>query len=265
MNRSDMAAMAATPTAAFISLLLPSTGVDSQGYADRGPHRLSTLELAQSLYEGLLPLAEQFKVVIAGGDVNCWNHPLAINVALLGTPGPNGPLRRTEAQHGDWIMVTGELGGSILGRHFTFTPRVVEAQQLRRDYTLHAGMDISDGLALDLWRLCSASGVGAVINAAAVPISAAAYELAGRSSNKMALEHALSDGEDFELLFTLPAAEGKRLLAEQPLTGVAVAHIGQVVAEAGLWLETPQGERQPLEPKGFQHGTEFQQGKKPSD
>src|SRR3954464_13750303 len=116
-NLSDLAAMAATPVAAFISLAIPHLGA-----AGSGP-----LETAIGLYEGMLPLASEFDIAIAGGDTNTFDGPLVISVTAIGTPLPQGPLRRSGGHPGDWIMVTGSLGGSILGQMFDFTPRVREA------------------------------------------------------------------------------------------------------------------------------------------
>ena len=253
VNLSDMAAMAARPVAAIISLLLPSEAALRNTFGSQPP--LDTLELAKRLYEGLLPLAQTHNVAIAGGDVNVWDHPLAINVTVLGEAGPAGPLRRTGARPGDWIIVTGQLGGSILGHHFDFEPRVNEALALASAFQLHAGMDISDGLALDLSRLAAASGCGAVLDWDAVPVSDAARTLAAAQPEQgTALDHALGDGEDFELLLAVPEKEARRLLDQQPLAGVPVTCIGQFVEEAGLWAQDASGQRTPLAPRGFLHG-----------
>lgn len=252
VNLSDMAAMAARPVAAIVSLLLPSDVALPKSFAGRPPY--DTLELAKRLYEGLLPLAQAHGVAIAGGDVNVWHHPLAINVTVLGEAGRTGPLRRTEAKPDDWIIVTGQLGGSILGHHFDFEPRVAEALALASAYRLHAGMDISDGLALDLSRLASASGCGAVLDLDAIPISPAAHTLAAREKQSTALEHALGDGEDFELLLAVPEEEARRMIADQPLPGVPLTCVGRMINEPGLWAQDAAGRRTPLAPRGFVHG-----------
>jgi len=236
VNLSDIAAMAGRPTAAVIALALPRTG---------------GLALARELYEGLLPLAEQFGVALAGGDTNSWDGPLAISVTLLGAVSPRGALTRSGARPGDRILATGEFGGSILGRHFDFEPRVIAATALHARYDLHAGIDVSDGLSLDLHRICLASQCGAVLDLANIPISQAAVELA-KQDGKSALEHALSDGEDFELLLAVPPEEARRIVAEQAV-GVKVTDIGEFVTEAGLWSRASDGVRSPLAPKGYQH------------
>src|SRR4051812_35331900 len=128
-NLSDLAAMAAKPLAAFISLALPRAGGAS----------LTALEMAIQLYEGLLPLAAEFGVNIAGGDTNTYDGPLVLSVTALGTTSGRGPLTRSGGQVGDWLLVTGSLGGSILGHMLDFTPRVTEAMLLHQRYDLHAG------------------------------------------------------------------------------------------------------------------------------
>ncbi len=100
--------------------------------------------------------------------------------------------------------MTGPLGGSILGKHLDFTPRVREALALHAAVALHAMIDISDGLAADVAHLCAESGCGAVLRADAIPVADAARAMTdGRSP----LEHALGDGEDFELVFAVSPAD----------------------------------------------------------
>jgi thiamine-monophosphate kinase len=245
-NLSDLAAMAARPVAALISLVLPS-----RGSGQRGP-----LQLAVALYEGLLPLAAEFDVAIAGGDVNTFDGPLAISVTALGRPSGRGPLLRSGGQPGDWLLVTGALGGSILGRMFDFTPRVREALLLHERHELHAGVDISDGLALDLTRIAAESNCGAVVFTERVPISPDAYRLAEQEQaadrEASALQHALGDGQDFELLLAVAPDTAEAILREQPLD-CPITHVGELLAEPGLWEQDPTGRRQELEPKGWLH------------
>ena len=236
VNLSDMAAMAGRPTAVVVGVVLPRTG---------------GLRLAQELALGMIPLAERFDVAFAGGDTNTWDGPLVISVTVLGTPSAQGPLRRNGARPGDTIVVTGSFGGSLLGHQFDFEPRVREALALHERYELHAGIDVSDGLSLDLARLAEASGCGAALRLDAVPIAAAAEELS-RRDGRTPLEHALGDGEDFELVLALPAASARRMLAEQPLD-VPLTAIGEFVAEPGLWQVSAAGVRTPLKPCGFEH------------
>ncbi len=238
VNLSDLAAMAARPLAAVVSVCLPRPG----GY-----------ELAKALVEGMLPLAEKYDVAIAGGDTNSWEGPLVISVTLLGTITERGPLRRDGARLGDRILVTGALGGSILGRHLDFEPRVREALLLNEQYRIHAGTDISDGLSLDLSHLADASGCGAVLHTTNVPVHDDARRLAReRNDGPTPLDRALSDGEDFELILAVPPADAEAILAEQPLD-VPLTDIGEFVAEPGLWQVDARGARRELVPRGWEH------------
>ena len=226
VNLSDLAAMAAKPLAVVVSVVLPQDGAGG----------LSGFDLAVALYRGMLPLAEQMDVAIAGGDTNTWEGPLAISITALGTTTKHGPLARSGALPGDQLLVTGLLGGSILGRHLDVQPRVREALLLHDRYELHAGIDVSDGLALDTSRLAEASGCGAAIVPAAIPISPAAVELA-KQDGLTPLEHALGDGEDFELVLAVPPDAATDILKEQPLD-VPITRIGEIIAEKGLWQRT---------------------------
>ena len=234
VNLSDLAAMAAEPLAVVVTLTLPTR---------RGDDLLS---LAQSLYEGMLPLAEEFGAPIVGGDTNIQDVPLVSSATVIGKVPPFGPRTRTGGRPGDRLLVTGTLGGSIFGHHLDFTPRVREALQLNADYDLHAGMDISDGLALDTSRLAEASGCGAVIDVQRVPISAAARTLDNPLSG------ALGDGEDFELLLALAPDVAPRVLKNQPLE-CGLTDIGELVEATGLWQRDGAGVRSPLEPTGWKH------------
>jgi thiamine-monophosphate kinase len=245
-NLSDLAAMAARPLAAFISLALPRRPAAAR----------TTLELAIALYEGLIPIAAEFDLAIAGGDTNTHDGPLVISATLLGEVTERGPLTRSGGRVGDWLLITGQLGGTILGHAFDFAPRVREALLLNERYMLHAGMDISDGLALDASRLAAASGCGALLKLAQIPIAPVAYVLSDQEKaadrNGAALAHALGDGEDFELLIAAAPDVAARMIHEQPL-GCPITHVGELIAEEGLWQQTPEGSRIPLEPTGWLH------------
>lgn len=243
VNLSDLAAMAARPVAALVALTLPREGA---------------MALAKRLYEGLIPLAQEFGVALAGGDTNTWDGPLVISVTLLGEVTDRGPLLRSGAKAGDAIVVTGRLGGSRLGHQFDFTPRVREALWLAEHARLHAGIDLSDGLSLDLWRLCQASGVGAIVDTSQVPVSDAAEAWAAQlGDGSTALEHALADGEDFELLLAISRESAEQLVKEQPL-GCGLSMIGEFVSGAGtgsgdLWQRDAAGRQSPLVPRGYEH------------
>lgn len=238
VNLSDLAAMAARPVAAVVALALPRHGA---------------LDLAKALYEGMLPLAEEFDTVIAGGDTNTWDGPLVISVTALGEPTSRGVLTRGGAQPRDAIVVTGAFGGSILGRHFDFTPRVAESLYLHEHYRLDAATDVSDGLSLDLWHICEESNCGAELDLAAIPIHKDAHRFATQlDDGSTPLDHALSDGEDFELILAVPQEELPTLLADHKLSAALTA-IGRFTAERGLWSFDPTGARRSLEPRGYQH------------
>jgi thiamine-monophosphate kinase len=238
VNLSDLAAMAARPLAAVLAVALPRKG---------------GRELAVQLYEGLLPLAEKYDLAIAGGDTNSWDGPLVITATLLGQVTARGPLMRQGAQAGDRIVVSGAFGGSILARHFDFEPRVNEALLLNERYELHAGMDVSDGLAIDLARLVRESHVGAIVETDRVPIHDDARRLAQqRNDGRTPLAHALGDGEDFELLLAAPPDVARRMITEQPLE-VPLTDIGQFTAEPGLWQRDVGGPILPLTPSGWEH------------
>ncbi|MGD9722327.1 MAG: thiamine-monophosphate kinase [Pirellulales bacterium] len=239
VNLSDLAAMAARPVACLVALALPRQGA---------------LALAQELLEGMIPLVAQYELMIAGGDTNTWNGPLAISVTVVGETTGAQPLVRKGARPGDAIVVTGQFGGSILGRQFTFEPRVTEALLLAEHYPLHAGIDVSDGLSLDLARLAEASGCGALVDLERVPIAPAARTLAEQlQDGATPLDHALTDGEDFELILAMPAAAADELLAVQPLA-CGCTRIGTMIAEPGLWQVDGVGGRRPLAARGYLHG-----------
>jgi thiamine-monophosphate kinase len=236
VNLSDIAAMAGLPLFAVVSVGLPRKG----GRA-----------LAEELFRGMREVADAFDTAIVGGDTNSWDGPLAVSVTLHGKAVGRGPVLRKGARPGDWLFVTGPLGGSILGKHLDFTPRVREGIMLNLAAQLHAMTDISDGLAHDLNHICRESSCGAVLRAEAIPVAAEAYQ---GGDGRSPLEHALGDGEDFELLFAVCPEDGRKLLEAQPVPGVTLSHIGEFV-ESGLWMEQ-EGNWTPLAPSGYVHPLE---------
>ena len=232
-NLSDCAAMAVEPIAITVSVALP---------------HLADQAYAQELTTGIRDMAEAFDLAIAGGDTTSWQHPLAIDVTIVATPLPDlTPITRAGAKPGDHIYVTGSLGGSLLGKHLTFTPRVKEAVALSRRlrHRLHAMMDITDGLALDLWRLCRASNVGAMLDEKAVGmlISDDARTIADQDGQSP-LAHALHDGEDFELLVI---TDGDVEESPVPMTAVGT------ITNRDLCMRQPDGTVVALVPKGYVH------------
>ena len=217
--------------------------------------RRGGLDLAIALYEGLLPLAEEYGLAIAGGDTNSWDGPLALSLTLIGkAPPEGGALRRDGARPGDKIIVSGRFGGSILGRQFDFDPRVREAILLNERYRLHAGIDVSDGLAADLAHIAKESGCGAILDLDAVPVAEDAKRLAVQlGDGRSALEHALGDGEDFELILAVPPQEAARMLEDQPLD-VFLTAVGEFVGKPGLWQTDSRHKRKrKLSPGGWEH------------
>jgi thiamine-monophosphate kinase len=234
---SDCAAMGCTPVAATTSIALPAD---------------MSLSEVQRLYEGMAEMADGFDCPLIGGDTTSWPGRLAIDVALFGEPmSTRGPILRSGASPGDTIYVSGPLGGSILGRHLGFTPRLDLARRLVDEPDLHAMMDLSDGLSMDLHRLCQASGCGAELETTL--LEAAISDAARQRSavtGQAALDHALNDGEDFELLLT--AGPG---LPAQSLGLIAVGRITEA-APAGpthMRLRHPDGHLSPVEPRGYEH------------
>ena len=233
VNLSDIAAMAGRPLAALVGVALP---------------KLRGIEFAKQLHEGMQSLATEFNVAIIGGDTNTWDGPLVISVTLIGEATERGPVRRSGAMPGDWLFVTGPLGGSILGHHLTFTPRVRESLELHGLLDLHAMIDLSDGLAADLHHLLDESHVGATLLEGSLPISEAAHRMA---DNRSSLEHALSDGEDFELLFAVSPSDGTKLLSA---TGNATAtRIGEIESPLGCRIRMADGSLRDLPRGGWEH------------
>ena len=238
VNLSDIAAMTATPVSAFVSVAFPND-IDTT-YAER-------------VMDGVAELAAEFDVCVAGGDTNSWDGKLAINVCVTGYVARTRAKLRSTAEPGDAILVTGELGGSILGHHLSFRPRVDEALALVRSAEINACMDITDGLLLDLSRMMSASKTGAVLDFDQIPVSRSARELSQQTQTSP-LDHALTDGEDFELLFTLPVIDAMPLLEHPPFDHVKIRQIGRVIGEAaGVLRQTEDGSLQNVPARGFEH------------
>jgi thiamine-monophosphate kinase len=237
VSLSDAAAMAALPVCAVAWVALPNA---------------RDMAFAKEICRGLADAAERFACPIVGGDIVSGSGPLSVGTALVARADGVEPVRRSGAKAGDWLFVTGELGGSALGWHLSFIPRVAEARLLARTVMLHAMIDLSDGLSTDLGHLCEESGVGAEVEAEAVPISADARRLA-ETDGRPALEHALSDGEDFELLFAVGPEDGERLAAKNPLGGIRLTRIGRVTENRETTLVRADGRREPMEPRGWEH------------
>jgi thiamine-monophosphate kinase len=158
-------------------------------------------------------------------------------------------VRRDGARPGDAVCVTGTLGGSIRGKHLAFTPRVREARAHVERYqgNLHAMMDITDGLAIDLDRIAEASGIGAVLFAEQLDaVASDAAKLLATEDGRDVRDHVLRDGEDFELLLVGAIAPG-------PVHLSGLTQVGVMIESPGLFLESHDGSRSPLDPKGYEH------------
>ncbi len=226
-NVSDVAAMGGVPQWAVVSLGVPQS---------------TPVRFIDELAVGLQRCARRFDMAIVGGDT-VRAPQVVIDVAILGAVAAKRLVRRNGAKVGDLLYVTGRLGGSYrTGKHARFIPRVREAQELLRHVRIHAMMDLSDGLASDLWQMSRASRVTLRIEAKRIPMSP---EAGG-------LYQALMDGEDFELLFAVAPRDAGRIprrLGRVPVTCVGYAMTRGVNVE----LEDAAGRIQRLLPQGFKH------------
>ena len=239
---SDIAAMAGTPTAALVTIGLPR---------DFDPKAI------EAMYAGMNELARQHQVAIVGGETTANPGGILLSVAMLGTVPRGKAVLRSGAEAGDAVFVTGELGGSLEGRHLEFSPRLEEARWLAQHFALHAMIDISDGLAGDMRHILAASHVGAELLSSTIPISREARRAAkAGSSAKPALLAALTDGEDFELLFTVASRDAVPLLDawKQQFPKLGLSCIGKIKEGAGITIRDQTGVR-PLAANGYVHFT----------
>ena len=235
---SDIAAMAGTPTAAVVTIGLQKN-FDANHVA--------------KIYDGLNALAKKHNVAIVGGETTTSPERIFISVAMIGLVEKS--VCRSGAKLGDGIFVTGELGGSLQGRHLDFEPRLAEARWLVENFNIHAMIDISDGLAGDLRHILNASKVGAELHSPAIPISRAAkLKARAESSAKPPLLAALTDGEDFELLFTIASKDAVKLhdAWKKTFPKLKLSCIGKITAGTGVHLRDQNGIK-PLFVHGYTH------------
>jgi thiamine-monophosphate kinase len=241
---SDIAAMGGIPLAAFLSLALPRAL--PQAWVDE-------------FLQGLLRLAEEFNVPLAGGDTAKSPGKILADIVVLGSAPKGEAILRSGAKPGDRIFVTGTLGGAattlrmmLKGRGISSkdldsysypTPRLEVGRILREKRLATAMIDISDGLSTDLSHLCEESGVGAEINAEAIPRARH-----GKFGEPVDLRAALHGGEDYELLFT---ASGNKPVPTR-IANVPVTEVGRVVRGRGMVLAS-HNKSQKLNPKGWEH------------
>ena len=202
---SDFAAMSGLPQFALATLIVS---------ADRDAR------WAKEIYRGLQRAAARFGVTIVGGETSGTDGPAVISVAAVGFVEKNRWVSRRGGKAGDALFVTGRLGGSMRRKHFSFIPRIEEARWLTANFRIHAMMDLSDGLGTDLPRLATASRLGFEMNGNALP-----------RNRGCSIEQAISDGEDYELLFALAPNDANSLqkkwgtkFRELPLTQIGRFH-----------------------------------------
>ena len=236
---SDFAAMAGTPTAAVITIGLPEEFDPA---------------VVKRIYDGINATARRHGVAIVGGETTTNPERLWMSIAAVGTVARGRCTHRAGAQAGDAIFVTGELGGSLAGRHLEFEPRLAEARWLAEHFAVHAMIDLSDGLAGDLRHLLAAGKVGGEVLKRSVPISRAAKQRAKGANAKLPFVAALTDGEDFELLFTVTSRDAVPLLDawKKQFPQVPLTCIGKITPEPGLRVRDEMGVRM-FEGHGYTH------------
>ena len=237
---SDIAAMAGTPTAALVTIALPKT---------------FDAAFIEAIYSGISGLARKHDVAIAGGETTTNPERILISIAMIGLAPRGKAVLRSGAEAGDAIFVTGELGGSLTARHLEFEPRLAEGRWLAEHFPIHAMIDLSDGLAGDLRHLLKASRVGAELLTPSIPISRAA-KLASKAESpaKPPLLAAMTDGEDFELLFTIAGKDAVPVLDawKKQFPKIALTCIGKITKGEGITLRDKTGVR-PFSAHGYEH------------
>jgi len=273
VNLSDIAAMGGVPRFCLTALAIPA----------RIP-----VEAVKEFYRGFNALLRAHKTILAGGDTCFSKDGLVINVTVLGEAKKGTAVTRAGAKQGDRIFVTGTLGDAgaglellkagvrvqgpgsrgqgpgtrskdvnselrtphseLIKRHLRPVPRVEWGRKIALAGCASSMIDVSDGLSSDLFHLCEESGVGAVLHSDAIPLSRSILRSAGQL-NKSPLQYALSGGEDYELLFTVPQAKMKRLASLK----VPATEIGQITGTRSLLIMNAQGEGKPLKPIGYDH------------
>jgi thiamine-monophosphate kinase len=238
--------MGGEPLAAFLSLALP---------------RDLAQQWVNAFVRGLLTLAGRFGVILAGGDTAESPDGVIADIVVLGSVPKGKAIRRSGARPGDRIYISGELGGSAatvqrmmkfkrklnprdFSRHFFPEPRLELGRILREKALASAMIDISDGLSTDLAHICQESGVGAELQAEAIPRASV-----GRPAHAVDLHFALHGGEDYELLFTAP--RGTRVPSR--LAGIPITQTGVITRGRKVFLRNKQGVGYELLPQGWEH------------
>ena len=183
---SDFAAMSGVPEFALVTLIVPSK---------------TAIAWVRKIYRGLEKAARLFQVAIVGGETSSINGPAVISVTVTGLVEKGRWVSRAGGKANDDLFVTGRLGGSRRGGHLSFVPRIVESRWLTKNFPIHAMMDLSDGLGADLPRLARASRVGFELEETALPLNPGCTP-----------QRAISDGEDYELLFSIAPKDSRALI-----------------------------------------------------
>jgi thiamine-monophosphate kinase len=250
VNLSDIASMGGTPLFVTTSIALPRAV--APGFVTR-------------FYRGLTAIARKHAVTLIGGDTCRSLQGVFVDVTIVGEVKPRHMLTRQGARPGDLIYVTGQLGGSSAGlelllrsgktapasaatrRHLRPQPRCGAGRFLAEQRLASAMIDLSDGLSTDLGHLCDQSGVGAHVEGSRIPVAKIA---ARQRLPEDPLHYALHGGEDYELLFTVPARLSQRV--PRQIDGVPFHKIGWITKPAGVWLLHGH-KKQRLRPGGFDH------------
>jgi thiamine-monophosphate kinase len=218
---SDFAAMSGLPRFALVTLIVPA---------------IKTISWVRQLYRGIEKAARAFDVAVVGGETSDIKGPAVISVSVTGFVEKKRWVGRADGKPGDELFVTGRLGGSLRGHHLKFVPRIEESRWLSKNFRVHAMMDLSDGLGADLPRLARASHVGFEVDEAALPLNSGCT-----------IRQAISDGEDYELLFAISAKDSRSLLSRWPrkFPKVPLTRIGKLISAFGI--------RHSAFPKGYVH------------
>jgi thiamine-monophosphate kinase len=201
---SDFAAMSGVPQFALVTLIVPSQ---------------RSLAWVKKLYRGIEKAARAFEVAVVGGETSNIKGPAVIAVTVTGFVEKGRWISRAGGKAHDELFVTGRLGGSLGGRHLNFIPRIAESRWLTKNFFIHAMMDLSDGLGADLPRLARASRVGFEVDEAALPLSPGCTA-----------KEAISDGEDYELLFAISPKDSRSLPARwrKKFPNIPLTRIGRL-------------------------------------
>ena len=207
---SDFAATSAVPQFALITLMAP---------------KKTEVAWVKELYRGLCRAAKRFEVSIVGGETSSTPGPIAISTSVAGLVEKNRWISRRGSKAGDDLFVTGRLGGALKKKHLQFIPRIVESRWLTKNFSIHAMMDLSDGLGTDLPRLTAASKVGFKIQMQNLPLRRGAK-----------INDAISEGEDYELLFAISRHQSKRLQKEwrRKFPRLPLTNIGCLVPQSAI-------------------------------